>query len=279
MLEQRRQQYLSLLGVDNYVPRRLLVGAAASALLTEEQIGLAVDANSSITAPNNIVQTKFEVGEAASVVGAKENAPTPNPISPLSLLNPDTETEQESTKSEQASVDPEAQKTINASAQSEALNFVLHVWRIRDQLLIIDSRQPGAAYPTDRLLQNILRAMGYPLAQLPASEIIRWPLFVSNKNNSKTIEQQNQDAEQACAMVQAYITAQMTKLPFKALVCMGDNAARFSVNHQSESDAIGKTPWEIPVAITPSLFGMLQEPLLKASAWSALQVLMKEIAS
>ena len=36
MLEHRRQHYLSLLGIDNYVPTRLLVNAPPSLLLPDE---------------------------------------------------------------------------------------------------------------------------------------------------------------------------------------------------------------------------------------------------
>ncbi|MFT6386964.1 MAG: hypothetical protein ACJAUP_000333 [Cellvibrionaceae bacterium] len=300
MLEQRRQQYLSLLGIDSYVPRRLLVSAAAPVLLSNEQIALppiedsvaianvgveAVSQNSAFTDQVDSPHFSPENQEKAS--------PPLSPLSVLDVLSDPVESVAVNTAvdkvmgstlggevgdSQRESVTKAVLPTEVSTSPSKELSFVLSVWRIRDQLLVIDSRQPGAAYPTDRLLQNILRAIGYPLAQLPSSEIIRWPLFVNN-NNSKTIEQQNQDAEQACAMVQAYITAQMTKLPFKTLLCMGDSAARFSLNHSPDASAesspdncaLENNQWNIPVVTTSSLFSMLQEPLLKAAAWSALQ--------
>jgi len=316
MLEQRRQNYLSLLGIDNYVPRRLLDNAAESELLTDEHFAFP-DSSASVpthTENNTAITTKQELSEsqytqqhtqphtqphkqpqtespAAALTAletlreasdAETTAPKQNSPSPLAdILEP------QQTAGAQAKSEPSIEQgenkisSANEGSTAEELNFVLSVWRIRDQLLVIDTRQPGAAYPTDRLLQNILRAIGYPLAKLPASETIRWPLFINkkqiNKNASVNAEKHSQDVEQARAMVQAYITAQMAKLPFNALLCMGDEAARFSLD-SSDSNTVDEkeNQWNIPVVKTPSLFSMLQEPLLKASAWKALQAIIKK---
>jgi len=288
MLEQRRQTYLSLLGIDNYVPRRLLDNAAESALLTDKHFVIPVQpsADSALTdkglghhesAIENTA-SKEQIGQAESA-GQTVSSKTAVELTDKTLKEPrysplsnmlDSHEDQNAPVKDNIEESKETTIVVQAGTEKE-LNFIFSVWRIRDQLLVIDTRQPGAAYPTDRLLQNLLRAMGYPLAQLPVSETIRWPLFINKKFVKKNIhssaEQKNQDTEQARAMVQAYITAQMTKLPFKALLCMGEEAARFSLNEAAEKE----NQWNIPAVITPSLFSMLQDPLLKAKAWSALQ--------
>ncbi|MGH1441440.1 MAG: hypothetical protein ACRBBR_15095 [Cellvibrionaceae bacterium] len=317
MLEQRRQTYLSLLGIDNYVPRRLLDNAAVSELLKDEHFafpdilstGTATNTTTStaITPPQSdshlvsdngtLVQSEGEHGPpAVAVESAAPESTAPinedaalkqNSPSPLTDILEAKQTSDTPARSEHPT-EQAADKisSANQASTAEELNFVLSVWRIRDQLLVIDTRQPGAAYPTDRLLQNMLRAIGHPLAQLPASETIRWPLFINKKfinkpyvsKASKTnANQHQQDVEQARAMVQAYITAQISKMPFKALLCMGDEAARFSLDSDDISTTGENTnQWNIPIIKTPSLFAMLQEPLLKASAWKALQVIIKK---
>lgn len=308
MLEQRRQNYLSLLGIDNYVPRRLLDNAAESELLTDEHFAFTdsiasvpthIGNNNAITTkqePNELLHTQQDTqrqteSPAAALTAletlrgasdAETTAPKQNSPSSLADILEPKQTADAQARSEHSAEQGENKiSSANEGSTAEELDFVLSVWRIRDQLLVIDTRQPGAAYPTDRLLQNMLRAIGYPLAQLPASETIRWPLFINkkqiNKNANSNAEKHSQDVEQARAMVQAYITAQMAKLPFNALLCMGDEAARFSLDGSDSNTADEKdNQWNIPVVKTPSLFSMLQEPLLKASAWKALQAIIKK---
>ncbi len=283
-MERQRLQYLELLGIETYVPRRILPGAAASIQLSDEQIGPMLNVVPAPTAPSDQSTVMpespaYEAEATASLdVSKEENS------SPISLLDTVAEglVAKKIPDSQKDIQENSTQPSANESTETaKNLQFVLNVWRIRDELLVIDSRQPGAAYPTDRLLQNMLRAIGYPLVQLPNSEIIRWPLFIHHKNN-KSITQQNQDVEQARAMVQAYINAQTSQFPIKALLCMGDNAVRFSLSeNNTEADVESRVgsnatlaqPWNIPVAKTPSLFELLQDPPLKAKAWAALQTI------
>ena len=266
MLERQRQQYLSVFGIDNYMPRRILPGAAPSALLASELLQPLVDDSpekqlnqqqfSSVPKAESIEQADSDVAANLS-----EMLSTPLDALPLDVLK-----QSEAPTIEQVDAgDGVVETTLD---QQKEVRFVLTVWRIVDYCLVIDSRQPGAALPTDRLLQNILRAIGYPLAQLPPSELIRWPLF----------SQVSADESQARAMVHAYISAQEIKAPIKHLLLMGEPAACFSLGSNTKFSALNgclveTSPWQATTVVIPSLVTMLQEPLQKGIAWKALQQL------
>ncbi len=300
MLEHRRHQYLSLLGIENYMPTRILPSAAPSVIIPDE---LLVDPAALPIAPltlepaiNNseatdestkrvVIDEPKELGHALVDNGAV--ADVTSITSPLDTLG--GQAKDESIEPVQAQ---EIRSNINESVQegSSALvsiKFIFSVWRIKD-VLVLDTRKVREALPTDRLLQNILRAVGYSIAQLPASESLRWPLFENKRftNARKSLsdatlseEHYKADKEQARAMVQAYITAQHTKAPLKYLFLMGEEASVFTLDEATGVDnSIGSmstaTLWDgIQCFTMPSLYTMLQDPPSKRIAWEALQLM------
>ena len=253
MLETQRLQYLSVLGVDNYMPRRQLVGALPSAPIAAELLATA-------PAPQSLPMAVKLLPEAEVIQEAAVEAPLPL----AALAEPEAQIE--------SPVVPVSAATDTHSSVTP-MAFVLSVWRIED-CLILDSRQPGVALPTDRLLQNILRALGYALVQLPPSETLRWPLF----SRQHLVIDLQQEVGQAEAMVQAYISAQHQKQPLRKLLLMGAAATRFALASADDFESLvgkllDKSPWENQVAVTPSLVDMLQEPLQKRLAWQALREL------
>ncbi len=296
MLEQRRQQYLSILGIENYVPRRIASGAAPSELLPNEllQVPSIVDSVASVDNADDIQKNEKE-----EVNGSTKLASVPDVSSLLQGLdgkNEKVETSLESTVGKEGPItDSSADNSTDSSALDTIQNkvsddieglvpvsFTLSVWRVSEDCLVIDSREPGTALPTDRLLQNILRVMGYSIVQLPPSETIRWPVFIGDKFSRKknggviTKEQHDDEVKQARAMVQAYISAQVTKMPIKKLVVMGENSTLYSLEDISDfakmqGTFIEDSLWQANIIIIPSLFSMLQEPLQKEIAWAALQ--------
>lgn len=282
MLEARRQQYLSILGIENYMPSRVLPGAPPSALMPDESLlapdssaelesGLSVEGDTSDTIPNETASSLSLADSVSDNIGQSVSAlealvESNNPVTSPAIIEP---VEQHG---ESAELLPATDDKVQQSVE-----FVLNVWRICDECLVLDSRRPGAALPTDKLLQNMLRAVGYPLAQLPKSEIIRWPLFA----NHHLGRQQSDDVAQACAMVQAYIHAQMIKAPVNNILLMGEAAASYSLGegHDFESligTLVKESQWNVNIAVLPSLIAMLEEPLQKAVAWKALQAMMGE---
>ena len=261
MIEQQRLHYLASLGIDAYVPRRILANAAVSSELvacefepeiTEPQVithstvdALTTEPIEAATAPENIV----EIDDAQ----VEQNAP------PL-----------RDSAAEQAPVIAQPSPKI----ANTPLRFALSLWVIAPQLVVIDTRRTGSALPTDKLLQNLLRAMGYPLAQLPPSELIRWPIF---KNDP-----QANNSEEAFAMVQANIHARCSQGIDMQLMVMGETAAQFIVSHhehyqsyeQSIGQAIQSEKGQYTATILPSLVELLEEPSKKALVWQAVQPLL-----
>jgi hypothetical protein len=332
MLEHRRQHYLSLLGIENYVPTRILTAAAPSVLLPDELlIDPALLSHDSIQTQFIIPDDNESADESASsevhipATSSVDEAVITNAAvvdslvatlgSPRALLEEELLAQASDQSKPKAPVDTDGQTTetlthiIDANQSTShtvlgPIKFVFSVWRVKD-ILILDMHKVREALPTDHLLQNILRSVGYSVAQLPASESLRWPLFnnkkftnkkfttknvankqLDNKNTttdplSLSAEQYKNDSEQASAMVQAYISAQHSKLPLKYLFLMGEETSTFSLNDAIDfadcnGTALFSTFWEdVQCLLMPSLYSMLQDPASKRIAWNALQSMNK----
>ncbi len=301
MLEKHRLTYLEHLGIENYVPKVVLSHAATSSLLPDEALlepsafstadivdsadSLNVDVSStSNISPNqdsssdvssndviaDILGTHSHENVDLSVADEKLNREkTGEPLS--SLVNPQEKIASPSAIAESVKADDKGLVSVNINP----IRFSLHVWRINNDLLVIDTHQPGAALPTDRLLQNILRSIGIHLAQLPASDTVRWPLFKGDPSAN--------EEEEARAMVQAYISAQCGKMPVKTIMLLGKDAIRFSLNtdsdietfyQQHQGSSLPQSVWNNSALIAPSLIDMLQDPMQKKVTWQALKTLM-----
>jgi hypothetical protein len=325
VLEHRRQHYLSLLGIDNYVPTRLLANAAPSLLLPDEllidpallssvatqsvapsndvsvhsgtAIAAVVDSSSVETSVDTSGVDTTAAAAASSRAGLEQELlakATPQPIQKMGADNGAQTTE----KRKQTNLSSVADQSTSTSVQ-RLVKFVFSVWRVKD-ILILDIRKVREALPTDYLLQNILRSVGYDVAQLPASESLRWPLFDNKRFDNKgfdnkdstnigstanstaadkmalNAEQYKNDSAQASAMVQAYISAQHSKSPLKYLFLMGEEATTFTldsvINFADYNGSAISTKFleDVQCLIMPSLYSMLQEPSSKRIAWSAL---------
>jgi hypothetical protein len=330
MLEHRRQHYLSLLGIENYVPTRLIAGAAPSVLLPDELLidpsllsDDSIQAQFVIADDNKNVAVSADseahiadvsiVNELAFANAAAIDRSVASPESPRALLEKEFLAQSTQQTKQKALVDtdhqtPEkikqiadpvvADQSVN-HADLTQVKFVFSVWRVID-ILVLDTRKVREALPTDHLLQNILRSVGYSVAQLPASESLRWPLFNNKKfnnkqfNNKKNInetfndensttepislsaEQYKDDIELASAMVRAYISAQHDKSPLKYLFLMGEETSKYTLGVAIDfEDCKGtviqsKFLQDLQCLVMPSLYTMLQDPSTKRIAWNAL---------
>ncbi|MFT6102703.1 MAG: hypothetical protein ACJATV_000729 [Granulosicoccus sp.] len=320
MLEKHRLTYLDSLGIENYMPRFQLPHALSSKLLSDEALQEPTAFSTADLSESLPVELPKESSERstkellapseASIATAKESE---TPLSHVNIQDnssaqavPLVNTLMESLgiQREEPPIEPlTAVATISTIANTSPdtpptpvsdkhavpaeVRFTLNVWRIREELIVIDSRQPAAALPTEKLLQNILRSVGYPLAQLPPSELLRWPLFTNKKLTSKNITNkyidQSSEEEEARAMVQAYLSAQYAKAPVKALLLLGQSAVQFALTpdtgiknfyEQHKGSQISSSPWQSQVLVAPSLVDMLHDPMQKRITWQALQVLL-----
>jgi len=240
----QRLTYLAHMGINSYVSRKQLKGAAPSVSLDPL-----------------LLHHPHAVVELALPATLKEQR-----VSLLQTLSTHTApTEVAIEKIATAVVEPDPPVTPKA----ESIRFALNCWRINDDLLVLDTHEFGAALPTDMLLLNIMRSIGYPLAQLPHSELLRWPLFSDDRSAN--------DEGQARAMVQAYIQAQVSKKPAKHVLLMGSAATKFTLDEYNHWHLVeGKTfqQWQMILVIIPSLASMLREPSLKRITWQVIKSLL-----
>ncbi len=157
-----------------------------------------------------------------------------------------------------------------------APNFSLSIWRIESDLMIIDTRDVKQALPTDRLLSNILLALGYRLPALPAAKVLKWPMIENDMSE--------QSAENARDMLHAFLDAQLLLDPVKHIWLLGSAAASYILPEEynypqviedqlHSEELLQLEALATPVRVTVSLVDMLLDPLLKAETWRLLQAL------
>jgi len=286
LLEKQRLTYLEHLGIDNYISTYQLPYAATSELLPDELLVEPTAFSTADVSPNTMVESTHGDLKEISTPDLSPNITdahqdTASPVLESLLEEKVVEALQQSDQSSASDKEESEDSTASENIQktSESIRFALSIWRIQDEILVIDSRQPGAALPTEKLLQNILRSIHLPLAQLTSSELLRWPLFTDDHHNAN-------EEQEARAMVQAYISAQLSNTPVKHMLLLGKDAMRFSLSidqpvatfyETHQGTLLQQTEWSANVLIAPSLVDMLLEPLQKRITWQALQsILIKE---
>lgn len=281
--ETRRRYYLQALGVDLYYPRQALAGAKASSpvkpLPFESSLEVVTPLSSSVSAEVDL-STKSAANELIQTPIKAEAKKVPS-----KKLDIELETASKTRKDKNNKLEIVASKPSTASVR-----FTLRVWRISNQILIVDSRDAELALPTDTLLRNIVVALGFNQNEISKSETLRWPLMRYTDPVQSELD--------AKAMVQAFIEAQQQKHGFTTVFLLGENSARFALsakeNDEKETNEPpdntppdkasnqSKTLWktielvEACVGIVlPSLADLLQEPDLKKKTWQCIRHLKK----
>lgn len=247
MNEYQRQAYLDALGVEQYVPRWLLA-VAPEPVACELPTEVAREAQPAAPAPDKAAPAPGAAPTAVSEVlegmrrePSRQRAPekpVPEPVSPA----------------------PEPVERVRP--------FTLSIWRSPLPLLVLDAREPRSAFPTDRLLRNLLNALGPHDAQRVTEEVLPWPL-VNNPAVKLT-------AEDARAELHTWFEAELSNRSVRYVLLMGENAARYFLPEgQSYSDALGQVqdlpPFNVSALVAPSLIELLREPALKRPLWRSLQ--------
>ena len=267
MGEALRRYYLQTLGVECYEPRWVLRNAAPSPLVIAESLALGVNVENGakVTSVENAANIESEISLGNSnvvpTISAAANKP---PVGHLSQAN-----------------NPQQDRLAAIAAKSrqpKVQPIYLSVWRVSDDLLVVDSRQVAAALPTEALLANIVHALGYN-ASLPAVENIRWPL-TPGANLAELHDVAAAEVE-ARDYVQAFIEAQFERKAFRTVLAMGATAAKVVLpanawpTSNDARELLGKTiaSANYHVIVVPSLVTMLQKPATKALTWQAIQSL------
>lgn len=290
MTEQLRQHYLKALGIESYLPRWVLPGAAASPAcdLPIEEEEQAETESSPVAVDVERVTAAALAGNAADVRARDEKTPFSD-----NLFG--------ETKKARASQRPAPTALARPTPQHR---FTLSAWRIAQSVMVLDSRQLQLALPVEQLLLNMSRALGLAQSGLPRGELLRWPLLENSTDNVA------QSVEQARGMVHAYLAAQHDKQPVDTVLLMGRDAARHALSaadfdsvdqafvEPSITHLLGKTFYvprgevvpggqslegntetggsetaALRAIVLPSLVALLQKPSLKALVWKAIKPL------
>ncbi|MFO1370621.1 MAG: hypothetical protein U1F46_16680 [Marinagarivorans sp.] len=239
-------EYLDALGIEQFVPRKRLLGAKSSLAL------LRVHSPVETTPATKVALPPIESAEVSA----------PQPVAKLvsqvteRLIAPDN------TPSTRSATPAQPAAPTGLVTPQKVLRFALTVWHLPGWLWI-DSRQSQQALPTDALLHNILAALR--LKEPVKPEVIKWPPVESPL--------QVQDWAQAREMMNSFLTPRL--LPGERLILMGEAAYNactqgpFDYAERLAANDLQHPPH--PCLLLPSLAQILTEPALKAEVWRRLQ--------
>lgn len=271
MSEQLRARYLSALGLVQYRPR---VGRAVERGRTDikgtqkrfpqQDPGRGVIDSDSAGPPGR----HFEARGADNANLGREHLD----LLASALVAPSVAAATVEAKNAEAQTDT-GQDPISVGSTGPA--FRLACWRVSEQLLVIDSLQPGER-PDSRcvtLLGNILKAIGQQPDLLAPVEFFDWPLSPGA------------DASLAGARISisSFLRGRISQEPFRWVIGMGGAAIQCLVPETGLSDRdIHKSDFRgesfplfsgARLLCVPGLSEMLTDPSCKALTWETLRFL------
>lgn len=244
MLEPWRSHYLRALGVDVYVPRRILPGAAISPACEWDGACLvAAEPAAPVSGDAAVAQTPVAaVVRDIATPTVVQRAPPPVPIID----------ERPAQRRENA-----APPVSNRAKDNTAAQFALSVLTCDGGVLIIDDAPARNSARTEylRLLGNLLFALRRR-AIAPTLDIFIWPMV-----KSPQIDQSAQAAREA---LDAYVQKQIQNHAAQIVLLLGDGAQRWLPE-------TARASWPAIHAVSISAWSCLSEPDLKRRLWQDLQ--------
>jgi len=304
MYENSRHEYLSAMGIDSYMPRLVLVNAAESIQCDWPELD-ALGVTSEVVAPvdhgiprdielgagpvSSALNSGFQGGEALDSATLEEKQQTAKAAQALLAdfaadRKPDASPVLKDTVENKPAlaVVPESESVADEKPElvaAPAVRFSLTLWRCGSHI-VLDSRNTAKALPTEKLLLSILIAIGLPLGNLPKPQVLNWPLELGDADES---------AEAARQMLAVFMET-LIQEPTEHWILMGRDAQYLlpadTFEGSEEPQGFGEVlPPEAlknehcfpskSVLVLPSLVDMLENPGLKAVAWSALKTALK----
>ncbi len=155
------------------------------------------------------------------------------------------------------------------STESESLAFRLAFWQPTPGLVVLSSLPPGRRSSEEEviMLQRLLRAIHSLPGELPAGELIDWPLAAGADSGIAG----------ARDMLGVFLDVKARLQAFPHALLMGESAARVAGGRETFrvgedfSLECGARAW-----VTHSLYEMAREPALKKPTWETLQRLVSE---
>lgn len=269
--EQNRHSWLAALGVDSWLPRGTLPGAAATAPWV-----------SSFRYPDDRPDEDWQEDVSdysvdASTASAKAMPSVASPplqASPRVKIDTETLLDRRPPAAVMASPAPAPSRSPAASATVEPPRFKL-AFLLRHDLLIIDSLPPhqpqGFSRQHRALLNGITSALGAGIdMELSDAMMLPWPMLAS-----RTL---NQGAEEARLAVQHKLKRTLeSQSRVRHILLMGEAAAHWVLGETAPLESLqGRRfmlPSGLPVVVTLSLSELLRLPDRKAETWRDIQSL------
>lgn len=258
MNELQRQQYLSALGVDSYMPR---IHLPFSPMSVACELPVAVLQSSALETVALVEPTTVAQPHMRQPVAAEAGNSPANLIG--DFLEPKRPVKSASGITRAAD--------ILASLEAKPITiapFSLSIWRPLDGLLVIDSRNSKLALPTEQFLKNILRTVYTNQPVQLQEEILRWPM-IENSFAKRTLADARNE-------LQTWLSVQCEIRPVKHIWLMGQNAATYLL---PEQDVFVDSLFEQRVLadvkstalLLPSLNEVLQQSRNKPALFNALR--------
>jgi len=265
--EQDRHRWLEALGVDSWLPRGALPGAATPAAWVADFRYPAEESHDWQAAEED-----YEQPDSVSPAAAPESTRTPAARRPVidteGLLTP------RDNPPARAPAEAAPARPAGGTTADEIPRFKL-AFLLRQDLLIIDSLPPhqrqGFSRDHRTLLAGITRALGVRAeAELSDASLVSWPMLTS-----RTL---NQSMAEAQAAVRRKLERTLkVQAGIERVLLMGEAAARWILEESSPLDELqGRTftlSADLPAVVTLSLTELLRLPERKAEAWRDVQPL------
>ena len=290
--ERQRMEYLEAMGIDTYMPRLVLPNAPEVFRVQAPEMDRELAANEPVVSwvdqllpvGSGGVDTVETVDKPDTLISADSVASAGSGAADGKALQKASEDalasirEKPSIKASSVkSEKPVVEKAVDVQPAIEP--FSLSCWSVPGDVLVVDSRHPEQALPTEQLLVNIVVALGYPRFQLPEAEVVRWPLM-----NHRLVDR---DEHSARTTVQFTVEGFLRKYGLKKLLLLGAEAAYFVLSPEPDSPASMESYFTLAsqntdqsillpgdysarVVVAHSLGDMLLNPHLKADTWRAL---------
>jgi len=267
--ELQRTEYLTALGVTSYMPRfRLPLGPEPLQAPLPPPVDPA-EASSGAQAPAAALMAAVGVSSEA-VSPVRDAVKAPGAAAAPAEPSPEVGRVIGSITAETRANPIASQVTPVAPPQRQVAPFVLSSWRLGDELLAVDSREPGTALPVESLFGNIARALGWHQLASERNKL-RWPLA----ENPFAAAAGAEDARDTCS---SWLEAACMRSPVKTIWLMGEQAQEFCAPVPAGAEEAGPVrDWQgVRIVSMPSLTELLQEPARKRDLWNLLRKLYPE---
>lgn len=262
MNELQRTEYLTALGVTSYMPRFCLPLAPEP---LQAPLPPPVEEEREPTPAAAAVMAAVGVVSEPSGPQSDAHKPSDAEINPV-RSSPDMGRVIGNITAETRVSPAVAQTTTVAPPQRAVEPFVLSSWRLGEEVLAVDSREPGTALPVEALFGNIARALGWHQLESERNKL-RWPLA----ENPFAAAAGADDARDTCS---SWLEAACLRNPVKSIWLMGQQAREFCNPASQGFESGSVSDWQgVRVLSMPSLTELLQEPARKREVWNLLRKL------